>query len=293
MKVNSLSRRLTTGVARTALVAGLPGLVLAGGFFYLYWIANPNAFGHFNVDHHVAERARPGHGYRIATTLFLFGAVSCTCVAIAWSQLVKRNSRRKSLIAATGGLVTAGSMWLVEAREPLYSRLGARVYDVLLTEDGNLALMIGYVHVGNTMAAVAIWAIVVGGVDLLRELEEEQHERVLDEVHTLLVASSALLAAGVVFMHAWMSWPLAYLKPDSELAAAFSEVVTWATRFVGVVFGVMLVAYFVALARELETWGHQVLRVFRRRWTWYVAVGAPLGVQIALQLAGFLLDGER
>ena len=91
-------------------------------------------------------------------------------------------------------------------------------------------------------------------------------------------------------MRAWMSWPLAYLKVDSELGSAFGEVVTWVTAHAAVVFATTLVAYFVVLAKELETKEHRLLRAFARQWTWYLALTAPVGIQIALELFAILAE---
>lgn len=279
-------RRLSTPTLRNVMVAALPGLVLAGGMLHLYVTVDPTAFETVDLGSHRATAPRPVHGYRTVTTFFILALVSVGCVATAYSQLARRRSWRRLLTAVSAGVATSGCLWFAETIRPLHSRLGHSIYPTLLGEA--VERMEAYVGLGNAVASMAIWAIVMAGNDLLRKSDNAQTTKVVDDVRALLMAASALCVAGVVFMRAWMSWPLAHLQMDSALATAFAEVIAWATGYAGIVFATMLAVYFIALVLELENWGHPRLLGMLGRRTLFWALSAPVTVQVAVEVLGML-----
>jgi hypothetical protein len=122
------------------------------------------------------------------------------------------------------------------------------------------------VSIVNVLAAIAPFAVALGASATLVPFVDADPMRHLHRLSgrmrrlkTLVNMGSALLAAGVLHMQAWLGWPIVFIT-EPKLAAAMTNWSFALTAFVGIVFSLMIAFLYIPCASVLAKRAEDNLR---------------------------------
>ena len=232
------------------IIALLPGIVLSAGLILMHRLGNPKSFSGVSLENHAMTPANPRHRYVVSVTFFLLAVASTVSVLVGSWYIIGGSYRYETWWVFGLATLAAGIFAFCHQRFPPLDEAISLDLFKLLERDGSFLLMRNYVRAANGMVAISILLIVVAAVGLAGQ--DGGGDGLLRDLQVFLGLSSAQLVTGVLFSRAWISWPLAYLIPDSEPAAMYRGVVTWATTHMAVVYVAMMFLFFGALVLRTD-----------------------------------------
>lgn len=113
------------------------------------------------------------------------------------------------------------------------------------------------VYIVNVLAAIAPFAIALAASACLAPMAAADPrlylQRLADrsrQLKTVVNLGSALLAAGVLHMQAWLRWPIVFVD-DAKLAYAMNDWSLALTIFIGTIFSLMIACVYICCAKVL------------------------------------------
>jgi len=256
----------------TLLIAAVPVVVFiaANQLFYAYANPMPPSFAPVFDAHSVTIEA--ARRVRFLAVLTLFLAISTTTVAFFLVELFRshryaRDVRRDVLVAAAVILAIAAVYGYAESDRRLHERLGGDLYEAVLAvcaqgspaaaatclfgeaePDGTPSGFDFMLLVGASGALSSVLASALGSVLALTQSKGTLVGQTPDVVFRLprlfLYLASASFTMAMVCVITWLNMVVPFLPPDGP-REAFGELRDAVVLFYGIVYSLMVLAFFV------------------------------------------------